>query len=93
MAKYLYILGPKATKFIKELWLYIPLRKKHSNNNLEKNPYHAYYFKNTLMHLGKNMGWFMNVTCLGSRMNKHSNNHKKILAPPHNLKQAKTGHI
>ena len=31
----------------------------------------------------------MNVTCLGSRMNKHNNNHKQNLAPPHNLKQTK----
>ena len=90
MAKYLYILGLKATKIIKYLWLYIPLRKRHSNNNLEKNSYHAYYWKKTTNALRKNIGWFMNVTCLGSRMNKHSNNHKKNLPPPHNLKQVKT---
>ena len=56
MAKYIYVVGLKDTKFSKVMWLYMPLRKNHSNNNLEKNSYHAYYFKNPLMHLGKIWG-------------------------------------
>ena len=42
-----------------------------------------------LMHI-ENMGYSMNVTCLGNRRNKHNknNNHKQVLPLLHNLAQA-----
>ena len=77
-------------KFNKEFVYKYHYGKKHSNKNcLVKIP-NMHATQKSINALRKNIGWFMGVTCLGSRMNNHSNNHKKNLTPPHNLKQTKT---